>query len=58
MLGEGFVHGTGTSFLIDLPYHSHPQDAKQDAKYRYLLGKNLEMKTCFPLAIAQIMYGS
>jgi hypothetical protein len=57
-LGIGIVHGIGTSFLIDLPYHSHPQDAKQDAKYRYLLGKNLEMKTCFPLAIAQIMYGS
>jgi hypothetical protein len=32
MLVEGFVHGTGTSFLIDLPYHSHPQDAKQDAQ--------------------------
>jgi hypothetical protein len=31
-LGEGFVHGIGTSFLIDLPYHSQPQDAKQDAE--------------------------
>jgi hypothetical protein len=31
-LGEGCVHGIGTSFLIDLPYHSQPQDAKQDAE--------------------------
>jgi hypothetical protein len=31
-LVEGFVHGTGSSFLIDLPYINHPQDAKQDAK--------------------------
>jgi hypothetical protein len=51
-LGEGCVHGIGTSFLIDLPYHSQPQDAKQDAEKRYLHGKNLEMKTRFPLTIA------
>jgi hypothetical protein len=32
VLAEAVVHGAGTSFLIDLLYLTHPQDAKQDAK--------------------------
>jgi hypothetical protein len=45
---EAVIHGAETSFLIDLPYITHPQDAKQDAKKRYLIGKNLEKKSCPP----------
>jgi hypothetical protein len=31
-LAEAVVHGAETSFLIDLPYITHPQAAKQAAK--------------------------
>jgi hypothetical protein len=33
-----------TSFLIDLPYINHTQDAKQDAKLRLSVWQNIKMK--------------
>jgi len=31
-LVEAVIHGADTSFLIDLPYNTYPQAAKQDAE--------------------------
>ncbi len=54
-LGEVVVHGANTSFLVDLPYSTHPQDAKQDAKTEYLLHKNIAKRVCCPRTSARLM---